>query len=92
MIYVDQAITLHFDIQQDITGYSALVVNVLKPDGTEIEWTPSVTLATAGTIYYDEDGSTITIPGEYKMQPVVTISGGDYPGKTAKMFIHRRYD
>lgn len=91
-VYTSQKIRLNFDFQQNITGYSAVVVNVRLPDQTTTTWTPTVLSATDGTIYYDASGTTLSQAGWYAMQPVYTLSGGDYPGKTAYMMVYSRYE
>lgn len=80
-------------VVEDITGYSAVVLNVTLPDGTTTTWTPTVSDATTGTMYYDVASTTILAQvGRYKIQPVVTnASGDDAPGETIFEFVYPRY-
>ena len=81
-------------VVENITGYSAVVLNVTLPDGTTTTWTPTVSNASTGTMYYDVANTTILAQvGEYKIQPVVTnASGKDAPGETISEFVYSRYE
>ena len=94
-IYVNQEdFRFNITVVEDITGYSAVVLNVTLPDGTTTTWTPTVSVAATGTMYYDVADSTILAQeGEYKIQPVVTNAGGkDAPCETFTEFVYARYD
>lgn len=93
-IYTGQDyLRLNFDVETDITGYSAVAINVLLPDGTTTTWTPTVSDATEGTMYYDIASTSILAQeGRYEMQPVVTNASGKVgPCKTVHEYVYARY-
>jgi len=71
---------------QIITGATALKLYVQKPDGTEVEWTPTI---------YGTDYLTYTIiaddfdqEGDYRLQSGLTLTGWTGRGEVAIFTVH----
>jgi hypothetical protein len=79
-------------VVEDITGYTAVALNVTLPDGTTTTWTPTVSEVTTGTMYYDVADTTILAQeGTYTIQPKVTNASGRVAyGEPFTEFIHAR--
>ncbi len=93
-IYVGQTeLRIHYDCNTDLTGYTALVINVKQPDGTTTTWTPTINSVTDGTMYYDiASASILSQEGKYLQQPEATLADGDVvPGETTSDMVYGRY-
>jgi hypothetical protein len=93
-IYVGQTeLRMHYDCNVDLTGYSAIVINVTLPDGTTTTWTPTIDTVAEGTMYYDIANDTILAQeGKYLQQPQATMGSGDIvPGETKSDYVYGRY-
>ena len=79
-VYVgDENTEVRIDMQEDLTGYNSVKFKVKKPDGTEVEWLPSVSNNTSGVaslLKYFVQGTDINLRGIYKIQPFVSFAGG----------------
>jgi hypothetical protein len=83
-----------FILDEDITGYSSIVVNKKAPDGIETELSGFPSTLTNGTIYYITSSSAdLSIAGTYRFQPVVILSDNTtLIGETVKLNVHHRYE
>jgi hypothetical protein len=78
-VYINQtALRLNFDLDEDITGYSSVVINVRKPGGSTTAWTCTVSDASTGSVYFNTFNTTtiLDVSRKYYLQPEVTFSDG----------------
>ncbi len=93
-IYVGQTeLRMHYDCNTDLTGYSAIVINVKLPDGTTDTWTATINSVTDGTMYYDIASSSILAQkGWFLQQPQATIGGDVVMGETTKDWVYGEFE
>jgi uncharacterized protein YfaS (alpha-2-macroglobulin family) len=60
----------------DISGYSAVSLIIIKPDGVKLTKTPTVTSPTLGTLSYTTVTGDLDVVGQYSIQAIVTYASG----------------
>lgn len=65
---------IEIDMGVDISAATNLVLRVLKPDGTEVEWTP-VIYALKYLRYLTVDADDFSVDGVYFINPDFTLAG-----------------
>jgi len=79
------------DTEVTLTGAQSCVIKVKKPDGTEEEWSASVT-ETTKIVHTLEDGD-FDQAGLYKMQAYVEFdSDNTFLGETVEMYVYDEYE
>ena len=94
-VYVGQtALRINFDLDDDITNYSAVVINVQQPTGTTATWTATVSDASTGAIYFSAfTTATLPVPRTYLLQPQVTFADGtSLKGETKKLVVYNSFE
>ncbi|MDY6888144.1 MAG: hypothetical protein SVV88_10990 [Pseudomonadota bacterium] len=94
-IYKNQtALTLNFDLDTDITGYTSIVVYARKPEASTATWTATATTASTGAITFATfTTTTLDLAGNYKLQPEVTFSDGTKAkGETVNLRVFDSYE
>lgn len=76
------------DLQEDLTGASAVTMEILRPDNTSASRTPTVS---GTTIYYDTISSDLTIPGDYSVQAALTLAGWTGRSDTNTIIVSENY-
>lgn len=77
IVYLGEtAITLDFDLTDDITGATCLV-KYKKPNGYIGSWTGTITDAANGIYEYDIQAGDIDVKGIWKYWAYVTFSDGE---------------
>jgi hypothetical protein len=77
---------IRINVCSDITSASGTWYNVLKPDGTEVEWDCMIEDYTKGIIYYDTISGDFNISGRYKYQGEIVLTNGDRWSAETRMF------
>jgi len=77
------------DCKSDLSGATNVKIAVLKPDGSEVEWTAAV----YNTYYvkYTIQAADFNVAGEYKLQATFTLSGWTGRGETAIYKVYEHY-
>lgn len=93
-IYIgDTGLAVICDMGVDTTYAEDAVLNVRKPDGSEVQW-PAEPHAVDGEstylIYRTQDGD-LDLRGRYKVQPKLTLSTWSGYGETAEFRVEGRY-
>jgi len=78
MIYTGQSkLKFYFETEVDLTGYSSVTTNIIRPDGQKINWATTVENASTGSLSYTfGTTTTLSLKGIYYGQPVVTFTDG----------------
>lgn len=84
---IDTAIDL--DTEIDLTSATLLKIKALKPDGTEVEWT--ATLSGTTVVRYRTVADDLDQEGTWRLQALVTIGAGTWSGETAKLKVYPEY-
>lgn len=74
---------------EDVSAATTIVVNAKKPNGDEVTW-PG-TLVAPTTARYLTQAGTLDMPGTWKIQPVVTMPDGEWPGETVPLPVYARF-
>jgi hypothetical protein len=90
-IYVgDWGVVFSVLVGIDLTLATAYKLKIIKPDGRNVEWTPTVaTPATAGYLTYTSVLGDLDVAGNYKLNAYVTFSTGAYTGETAVFRVYK---
>jgi len=74
-VYVNQtALQINFDLDEDITNYTSVVINVQQPTGSTATWTCTVDNASTGSVHFDAfTSTTLPISRTYLLQPQVNL-------------------
>lgn len=94
-VYTGQtALRINFDLDDDITNYSAVVINVQHPTGTTATWTATVSDASTGAIYFSAfTTTTLPVARKYLMQPQVTFTDGTtLKGETKQLIVYDSFE
>jgi len=95
-IYVNQTkLTVSFDLDADITGYSSVTAAVRDPDGAvAASWTCTVDTASTGAVSFSTfTTTTFATSGTYLIQPVVTFSDTTVlRAETAKLIVYKVFE
>ena len=77
-VYKNQtALQLNFSMTADITGYSSVLINIRKPQGSTTAMTATVSDASTGSVYIGGfTTTTLDLIGKYCFQPIVTFPDG----------------
>jgi hypothetical protein len=74
----------------DLTLATAYKLKIIKPDGRNVEWTPTVaTPVTAGYLTYTSVLGDLDAAGNYKLNAYVTFSSGAFTGETAIFRVYK---
>lgn len=79
----DTGTAIILDCGHDISAASARSIAVRKPDGTTTTWAALASGTTA--IRFDTLAGSLDIPGDYALQPQVTLPAGAWKGKTVRL-------
>lgn len=93
-IYVNQtALKITFLLNNDISGYSAVNINVSQPDFSTATWTATVEDAETGEVYFDNfTTTTLSINGDYYLQPEVEFTNGNkILGETYILTVYKKF-
>lgn len=88
----DVGTVIRVDMGADISTATAVVLNVLKPDGTEDEWTAEVDVGDSQDIIYTTLADDLDQVGEYLIQPALTFADWEGLGQTVRLVVHPPYD
>jgi methanogenic corrinoid protein MtbC1 len=88
----DVGTVIRVDMGADIAAATAAVLNVLKPDGTEDEWTGDVDTEDTQDIIYTTVEGDLDQVGEYLIQPALTFADWEGLGETVRLVVHPPYD
>ena len=94
-VYTGQtALRINFDLEDDITNYASVVINVQQPTGTTATWTATVSDASTGAIYFSNfTTTTLPVPRTYLLQPLVTFTDGtSLKGETKKLVVWDEFE
>ena len=94
-VYTGQtALRINFDLEDDITNYASVVINVQQPTGGSATWTATVSDASTGAIYFSAFASTtLSVARTYLMQPLVTFADGTtVKGETKKLVVYNSFE
>jgi hypothetical protein len=86
-VYVgDIGTIIEIDMQENISTATELKLKVRKPDGTQVEWTPSI----YGTNYlrYTLQVGDLDMAGTYALQPYMTIGTWTGRGDTVSFTVY----
>ena len=65
---------LSIDMDYDCSTATDLIFNVRKPDGSEVDWTPTVVGLNGETLEYTIESGDLDIAGVWTVQPFVKFS------------------
>lgn len=89
-VYVgDTGTAINLDCGQDISAASARSIQVRKPDGTITSW-PAQASGNRALRFTTEVGS-LDMPGIWRLQALVTLPTGEWLGRTAELWVYRRF-
>ena len=71
----EYGITLAIALEFDITGYTAVVLRIQRPNGSTVDREPTVADAATGALEYVTVDGDFPDPGGYVLQPIVTLAG-----------------
>jgi len=88
----DVGTVIRVDMGADISAATDVVLNVLKPDGTEDEWTADVDVVDSEDIIYTTVEGDLDQVGEYLIQPALTFESWEGMGETVRLVVYPPYD
>jgi hypothetical protein len=74
----------------DLTLATAYKLKIIKPDGRNVEWIPTVVSpATSGYLTYTSVSGDLDVVGNYKLNAYVTFTTGVFTGETAVFRVYK---
>ena len=87
----DVGTVLYFDTTEDITGASNLALYVIRPDKSQVTWTPVVDGTTKLKYITQEGDIPEGITGYYLIQPKLTLTGWTGRGTTVRLRVYPKF-
>lgn len=85
----DTGTVITLDCGTDISGASALVIKVRKPDRTTTTWT--ATASGTDSMTFTTLAGTLDQAGTWRLQAMVTLPSGQWLGETAELEVHKAF-
>ena len=88
--YIDDIGTeILIDMRESIAAATGITLNVKKPDGTEVSWTPAI--YNVNFLRYITIADDLDQHGKYTIQPSLTLGDWVGYGDTVHMNVAKRY-
>jgi hypothetical protein len=91
VIIGDVGTLVEIDMQDNITGATSISFEVLKPDGSEVVWTPIVINGLTFLRYTVQSGDWDQ-EGEFKIHPKLTLGGFTGRGNPVTIEVYRKWE